>query len=121
MSIEVDTARNILECAKKTGDRDYFAEYEITTDLVEEQLIIAGFPEDKDEELKKYAVDLAAISVFKHKIGCEESTTMSDCFKIFMGAGKNDSGISECAASGTGTITDLSWNQTLEQVISMLK
>lgn len=115
MPLESETAINILETCKKTGERDYLHEYEINLSVVESLLLEAGFPCDKTEDLSKYALDLAAMAVFKHKIGInEKSVSLGECFALFMG--RANSGV----PVGKGTITDLSWNQTLEQIIEMI-
>ena len=121
MPIETETAINILECAKKTGERDYFKEYEITTEMIRDILLDSGFPDEETDSLHKYAVDIAVLSVFKHRIGMnEKDTSMVDCFKLFVGFGKN-SNFKSCNAIEKGTITDLSWNQTLERIIDELE
>ena len=121
MPLETDTIISILEACKKTGERDYFSEYEIDLNIVEDNLLQGGFPSDDLEDLSKYALDLAAMAVFKHKIGTnKKSVSLSDCFVQFMGRGTTEK-FEGAEATETGIITDLSWNQTLEQIIDMLK
>ena len=121
MPIETEVAIDILECAKKTGERDYFQEYEISTEVVRDTLLQAGFPDDEIESLKKYAVDIASLAVFKHQVGTNnKNASMVDCFKLFVGFGENQD-FSSVSAVGKGTITDLSWNQTLERIIGELQ
>ena len=121
MPIETEVAIDILECAKKTGERDYFQEYEVSTETVRDALLQAGFPDEEAESLKKYAVDIAALAVFKHLVGTNtKNASMVECFKIFIGYGENTDFPSE-PAIGKGTITDLSWNQTLERIIGELQ
>ena len=109
--IDIDLAIDILECAKKTGNRDYLAEYNITIEIASDSLLEAGFPADKKDELRKYSIDICALSLFKHKIGLNEKfVTLSDCFQTFLRE-KNEG----------GRITDLAWNQTLELIVDELE
>ena len=120
MLLETDTIISILEACKKTGERDYFSEYEIHLSIAENNLLQGGFPSDNPKELSKYALDLAAMAVFKHKIGTnQKSVSLGDCFAQFIG--RVSSGNIETQPTKTGIITDLSWNQTLELIIDMLK
>jgi hypothetical protein len=109
--IDIDLAIDILECAKKTGNRDYLAEYIITIKIASESLLEAGFPADKKDELLKYSIDICSLSLFKHKIGLNEtSVSLSDCFQTFLEE-RNEGGL----------VTDLAWNQTLELIIDELE
>lgn len=121
MPIQTEIAISVLEACKKTGERDYFSEYEINLDLVESMLLEGGFPCDELEDLSKYALDLAAMAVFKHHIGCNDrSTSLGDCYALFVGRHETNK-FSSVEPVENGIITDLSWNQTLEQIIDMLK
>ena len=107
----VETIIQILENAKIRESSDFLREYEINIKHVMDALIDAGFPIDENELLYKYSIDMAAMSCFKHKIGCGvENVALVDCFKILINNEHN-----------SVLITDLSWNQTLEQIVNMLQ
>jgi len=116
MPVETETAIDILECAKKSGDRDYLAEYEVTIDKVRKQLLEAGFPTDQPDDLNKYSIDVCALSVFQHRLGLhDKSVSIGECFALFMGQSGDDHVV------GKGKITDLAWNQTLERIVEQLE
>lgn len=113
--LSIDTIISILEAAKKTGERNYFHEYNICIEDVKCMLLESGFPKNRHDELTEYALDLASISVFKHTIGkTGVETSLSKCFKIFMGSHNTMS-------TGYGTITDMAWNQTIDEIINLIQ
>ena len=114
-NLNLETIVSILETSKKTGDRNYFYEYNICVEDVKCMLLESGFPKSKHDELTEYAIDLAAFSVFKHQIGkTGKEVSLSRCFKIFMGSHNTMS-------TGYGVITDMAWNQTIDEIVSIIK
>ena len=118
MPLEIETTINILNATKKSGDRDYFKEYEITPEIVSTILLEAGFPEEKKEDLTKRSVELACVAIFKHKVGSDpKNASLLDSFVQVIGRsdGVNHSRI------GKGIITDLAWNQCVDEIINLLE
>lgn len=118
MGLDTETMVNILTTSKKVGERDYFKEYEITPAIVRCILIESGFPTDKQVELKKSSIDLTAVAIFKHRVGSgQKNLNLCDCFSQVIG--RNDG--EPFNMTGCGTITDLAWNQTVDEIISLLE
>ena len=110
MSNQVKTKiKKCLDSTRKCGERDYFQEYEITPFQIKMILLQAGFPDDLHDMLDGYCIDLAAMSVYRHKLGSSDvPVPFISCLKVFTGGAKK------------GTITDVAWNQTIDEIIDAI-
>lgn len=118
MPLEIETTINILTTSKKTGQRDYYKEYELTPEITATILLESGFPEDKKDELKKFSIDLTCMAIFKQRLGTStKAISLSDCFSQVIG---RTDGVAH-DKTGKGIISDLSWNQTVDEIIGLME